>query len=279
MIRFVAALLIVSASLFQTAESWTPENAKPECFGPRSGSLLIEPCAGWVQGSRSADNVTITFEVRAHEAGGHGALAISGVAIPLLGELERAPMSQGGEQLSVVRVDPAAVSRALRAGTDWQRYVVKRTAAGLAVDLNGAEIAFTNLPKQPDAPLAFLGQGSGIEVRYFQTTATGPSTSSASSARLGNGVTVPRLVHQAKPTYTPEARKARIQGVVVVECVVNTDGSVGSAKVIKSLDKQFGLDEEALKAARQYRFDPGTRNGTPVPVTVSIEITFWLGMP
>src|SRR5262245_47869255 len=243
MIRFVAALSIVSVSLFQAAESWTPENAKPECFGPRSGSLLIAPCAGWVQGSRTVDNVIITFEVRAHEAGGHGVLAISGFAIPLLGELEGAQISPGGAQLIVVRVDPAAVSRALRAGTDWQRYIVKRTAAGLAVDLNGAEIAFTNPPKQPDAPLAFLGQGSGVEVRYFQTTATGPSATSASSARLGNGVTVPRLVHQATPTYTPEARKARIQGVVVVECVVNTEGSVGNAKVINSLDKQFGLGE------------------------------------
>ena len=52
------------------------------------------------------------------------------------------------------------------------------------------------------------------------------------------------------------------------------DGSVGDARVTKSLDSRFGLDEEALTAARRWRFRPGTLNGKPVPVMVSIELLF-----
>ena len=54
------------------------------------------------------------------------------------------------------------------------------------------------------------------------------------------------------------------------------DGSVGDVQVVRSLDPTFGLDQEAIKAARQWRFAPGTRLGEPVPVLVTIELTFTL---
>jgi TonB family protein len=85
------------------------------------------------------------------------------------------------------------------------------------------------------------------------------------------------VIKEVKPQYTSDAMRAKIQGAVLVECVVNTDGSVSNVRVIRSLDATYGLDEEAIKAARQWRFQPGTRNGEPVPVLVSIELTFTLG--
>jgi TonB family protein len=89
-----------------------------------------------------------------------------------------------------------------------------------------------------------------------------------------NGVTMPKLLHEEQPQYTAEALKQKITGSVMVECVVGVDGSVQNARVVRSLDTVYGLDEEALKAARAWRFEPGTRNGTAVPVTVTIELTF-----
>lgn len=70
--------------------------------------------------------------------------------------------------------------------------------------------------------------------------------------------------------------RAKVQGVVLLECVVQTDGSVGDVRILKSLDKVFGLDEEAIKAARQWRFVPRRRFGKPVPVLVTIELGFVL---
>jgi protein TonB len=70
--------------------------------------------------------------------------------------------------------------------------------------------------------------------------------------------------------------RAKIQGEVLLECVVGTDGNVGNIRVMRSLDSTFGLDQEAIKAARQWRFAPGTRFGEPVPVLVTIAIQFTL---
>ena len=89
-------------------------------------------------------------------------------------------------------------------------------------------------------------------------------------------MTTPVVITQVKPQYTPEAMRAKVQGLVMVECVVLPDGTVGDARIIRSLDPVFGLDEKALAAAKQWRFKPGLMNGKPVPVMVSIELTFTL---
>ena len=57
---------------------------------------------------------------------------------------------------------------------------------------------------------------------------------------------------------------------------VNPDGSVSNIQVVRSLDPTFGLDQQAIEAARKWKFKPGTRLGQPVPVLVSIELTFTL---
>jgi TonB family protein len=94
--------------------------------------------------------------------------------------------------------------------------------------------------------------------------------------RPGNGVENPRLLYQQRPNYTPDAMRAKIQGTVLLEAVVMPDGRVGQVEVVKSLDSVFGLDQEAIKAAKQWRFEPGRRFGQPVPVLVTIELTFTL---
>lgn len=90
----------------------------------------------------------------------------------------------------------------------------------------------------------------------------------------GPGVTMPTLIARVAPKYTIEAMQARIQGSVWIECVVLPDGSIGDARVMRSLDRRLGLDDEALAAARRWRFRPGRLDGKPVPVVVTIELTF-----
>jgi TonB family protein len=107
--------------------------------------------------------------------------------------------------------------------------------------------------------------------------AGGSAQSSAGLARIGDaGVTAPRLLSAAHPRYTDAARRAGIQGVVVVECVVGIDGTVGDARIVKSLDQAYGLDSEALAAARLYVFSPGTRGGKPIPVVITLDMSFTL---
>jgi TonB family protein len=94
--------------------------------------------------------------------------------------------------------------------------------------------------------------------------------------RPGSGVINPRVLREVKPQYTADAMRAKVQGTVLLECVVLADGTVGRVDVVKSLDPTFGLDAEAVKAAKQWRFQPGTRFGEPVAVLVTIELTFTL---
>ena len=132
-----------------------------------------------------------------------------------------------------------------------------------------------------------LGLGSGGGAGTGQGTGIGPGQGSGlgpgwgggtggGAYRPGNGVQTPRLIREVKPQYTAQAMRAKIQGEVLLECVVQPDGTVGNIRVVRSLDSAFGLDQEAIKAARQWRFAPGTRQGQPVPVLVTIAIAFTL---
>ena len=113
------------------------------------------------------------------------------------------------------------------------------------------------------------GNGSGLGPGWGGGTGGGPY-------RPGSGIETPQVLREVKPQYTSDAMRAKIQGVVVLECVIMPDGTVGDVHVVKSLDAVFGLDQEAVKAAKQWRFIPGKKQGQPVPVLVQIELTFTL---
>jgi len=92
----------------------------------------------------------------------------------------------------------------------------------------------------------------------------------------GNGVTLPSVIRQVKAQYTREAMDAHIEGTVGLEVVVLADGKVGDVRVSKSLDPTYGLDQQAVKAMKEWLFKPGTKDGKPVAVQVSVEINFTL---
>jgi len=123
------------------------------------------------------------------------------------------------------------------------------------------------------------GTGSGTGIGPGQGPGLGQGSGGGTGGgfyRPGNGVELPRVIREVKPQYTAEAMRAKVQGTVLLECVVLADGSVGNVEVVKSLDPTFGLDQEAIKAAKQWRFQPGRRFGEPVAVLVTIELTFTL---
>ena len=112
----------------------------------------------------------------------------------------------------------------------------------------------------------------GCAVGVMSLTATAQDATGVYAP--GQGVVSPKVLKDVQPKYTPEAMKARIQGTVGMEVVVLTDGTVGDVKVTQSLDTVYGLDDEAVKAVRQWLFEPGKKDGKPVPVRVTVEVTF-----
>jgi periplasmic protein TonB len=88
--------------------------------------------------------------------------------------------------------------------------------------------------------------------------------------------TMPTVIREVKPVYTPEAKQQGIQGTVELSVIVNDDGTVGEVKVTKSLDDKYGLDEQAVIAMKKWQFKPGTKDGKPVAVQVTVEMSFKL---
>lgn len=93
--------------------------------------------------------------------------------------------------------------------------------------------------------------------------------------RVEDGITAPRRVRSVMPKYTEEARKERIQGLVVLQTVIGKDGRVHDVKVLKGLPK--GLSESAVEAIRQWEFEPArNEDGQPVEVYYNLTINFTL---
>lgn len=94
-----------------------------------------------------------------------------------------------------------------------------------------------------------------------------------------NGTKCPLLTKEVKPSYTWKAVQAKIEGTVHLECVVTPQGVCTDIKVVRGLDPQCGLNEEAVSALRKWRFRPGTKDNKPVPVLITVELNFALGPP
>jgi protein TonB len=87
-------------------------------------------------------------------------------------------------------------------------------------------------------------------------------------------VSTPRLIKEVRPHYSPDALRDHIQGTVVLEAIVTSHGCPTQIRIVKSLDR--GLDEEAVSAVAQWRFEPGRFQGAAVDVLISVMVDFWI---
>ncbi len=101
-----------------------------------------------------------------------------------------------------------------------------------------------------------------------------PAATSGPVYRMGGAVSAPVPVYQPEPPYSEEARRAKYQGTVVLAIVIDSEGNVADVRVTKPLG--LGLDENAVKTVSTWKFKPAMRNGVPVPVRLSLEVTFRL---
>jgi len=91
---------------------------------------------------------------------------------------------------------------------------------------------------------------------------------------VGGKVTAPIPQFKPEPPYTEKARIAKYSGTVALMLVVDAHGDVSDVKVVRPLS--FGLAEQAIRTVRTWQFQPATRDGTPVPVRVLVEVKFRL---
>ena len=95
--------------------------------------------------------------------------------------------------------------------------------------------------------------------------------------RIGGQVRAPALLHRVEPTYPSYLAQARVQGLVILEAVINDAGVVTDVKVLRSVNPL--LDREAVLAVRQWRYSPLLLNGTRVPFMLTVTLSFSLQGP
>ncbi len=145
------------------------------------------------------------------------------------------------------------------------------TAPTALLSASGVSIGAIDIPQG--------GGGKGTGMGTGEGNGLGPGTGGGfggGAFRPGNGVENPVRLREVKPQYTPEAMRAKIQGTVELEAVIGPDGKVTEVRVIRSLDKVFGLDEQARKAVFATPFIPCKKQGSPVPCLVVFELQFTL---
>jgi TonB family protein len=131
--------------------------------------------------------------------------------------------------------------------------------------------------EEPDASLFQIPAGYSTvnEMGPFAELFGSPTRPAAVGGyRPGNGVSAPKLIQKVEPSYDEKARRAKIEGGVILSMVVGVDGKAQDIKVTRSLDT--GLDQKAIEAVMQWVFEPGKVNGAPVPVMASVEVNFRL---
>lgn len=239
------------------------------------------------------------------------ALTLAAVSMIAAGTVAAQAPQAGSTALSqftitVAKTSPDGVSLTCEKGCSWKTLAFRLTQTPTPIDANGMRMDEALSPQNADGFLIRIGTDSkgmalscdkgcawktlGFSVRGTPTPIDQmgmveppgrPAGDSAASEpaplRQGApGLTLPRLLKEARPAYTREAMDAKIQGTVALECIVKTDGQVGTCTVTRSLDATHGLDQEAISAAQKWRFEPGKKDGKPVPVLVTIELTFTL---
>jgi TonB family protein len=121
------------------------------------------------------------------------------------------------------------------------------------------------------------GNGIGTGIGSGKGPGVGPGSGGGfggSVYKIGGGVSAPVPVYRPEPEYSEEARKAKWQGAVLLQLVVDENGVPQDIKVIRSLG--LGLDQKAIEAVQKWRFKPGQKDGKAVPVSANIEVNFRL---
>jgi protein TonB len=187
------------------------------------------------------------------------------------------PRPAGGAPRAVVR---SGVPRQTRRGS------VRPTAIAdprrpVAIDVPGVVPETDIAAGTPDdAPICLSGCEPGGSGAVDDVGARGPggdgpggSPGAGPALRVGGDIREPRRIQGVSPTYPEMARRARIQGRVVLECVIDTDGRVTDLRVVSGHPI---LAESAADAVRRWVYSPTTLNGQPVRVILTVTVTFGL---
>jgi TonB family protein len=279
---------------------WKVEHPDGTAVKVAGGVMAITPKAGWVYTDRAEfHDFTLRFQLKSSSASAHPLIALfgvspkiadvrnlvgwskppapgSGFAFPLLGDVPHAA-AIGRMNLRVFQTNLPRVAGVLRGGDAWQDYELTRDDGTMLVVVNGSRVLYDPAPMTADGWIGFLTDDGALSLRNVEVREIPPRMPPASGVYIykkDDGVILPRVLKEVKPKYTADALQAKVQGMVLLELIVEPDGTISHPLVVRSLDQRYGLDDEAVKAAQQWRFSPALKDGLPIRIAISMEMTF-----
>jgi len=141
----------------------------------------------------------------------------------------------------------------------------------------GDPMAGAVLPSNGTGSGGGIGSGGGGGVGSGHGPGFGPGEGGGTGGgvfHVGGGVSPPRVIYQPEPEFSEEARKAKYQGVCTLGLIVGADGRPSNIRVLSSLG--MGLDEKAIEAVKNWKFEPAMKEGHPVRVEIAVEVDFHL---
>ena len=133
------------------------------------------------------------------------------------------------------------------------------------------------IPSNGPGAYGGIGPGSHGGVGPGDGRGVGPGTEAGTGGdtfRFGKGVTAPRVIYQTDPEFSEEARQAKYQGNCVLGLVVDAKGRPTNIRVLSALG--MGLDEKAIESVKNWKFEPGKKDGHDVAVEIAVEVDFHL---
>ena len=268
---FLVSVALTGAAAAQSAEplfngknldGWKREFADAKV---RDGAIQVESSTGWVRTNRPYADFVLTFEMRMAEGGRGGVFVRSWPSF-----VDKAPADAFRLTKRFTRTERPDVA--------WETWRVECEGRRIRLLIDG-ELVYANEAVQNPQGFVALWASDGtaqfraVEIRSISSPSTNlPGVVSPKDP----GVVMPKLLREVKPAYTRAAMERHIQGTVLLDAVVETDGTIGNVFVTRSLDPEYGLDKSAVAAAKDWRFIAATRDGMPVRILVTIELAFTL---
>jgi TonB family protein len=243
-------------------QGWKVEHIKAHI---RDGVLRVGKGNGWVRTERVYADFVLSLDVRIPP---DRAAALFVRAWPTF---DRSSRPSNGYRLIL----PGA--RAAAQSNGWQHIEVECSGGTVKVRADGVLVHSAEALRNPQGHVALSAPETTVEYKAVQIREVPRRPQPTPDAvEAGGAVQAPIARLTPNPRYTGEAMRARITGKVVMQGVVQTDGTIRDVRLVQSLDPHFGVDESALETASKWTFTPGMRDGRPVPVRIVIELHFSL---